>query len=155
LDQGSIFHFSLPIKIAKMNTLSEKQSDSGIIVKTKQSKTLLIAEDEDSNFMLLEELLSGLNISIIRANNGVEAVEICRSKQIDMVLMDIKMPVMDGYEATKQIKEFMPYLPIIAQTAYSTDSDKNKALDCGCIDFISKPFRQELFISKIKEHLYK
>jgi CheY-like chemotaxis protein len=116
----------------------------------------LVAEDEDTNYMLIEELLTGLNINIIRAINGIEAIEICKTnKNIDLVLMDIKMPEMDGNIATKQIREFMPGLPIIAQTAYSTETDKYKALTAGCNDFISKPFKNELLISKIMEYLFK
>jgi CheY-like chemotaxis protein len=96
-----------------------------------------------------------LDITILHAWNGLEAVEICKlNPQIDLALMDIKMPVMDGYNATKQIKEFMPGLPIIAQTAYSTEADMAKAISCGCCDFISKPFKQDLLISKIIDQLH-
>jgi CheY-like chemotaxis protein len=98
--------------------------------------------------------LDTTNITIIRASNGIEAVEICKlNQQIDLVLMDLKMPVMDGYEATRRIREFMPALPIIAQTAYTTENDKNKAIACGCNDFISKPFNRELLLSKINEQM--
>jgi CheY-like chemotaxis protein len=86
----------------------------------------------DSNFMLLEEMLSDSGITIIRAANGIEAVKLCKSNpSIDLVLMDIKMPEMDGYEATTRIKEFKPDLPIIAQTAYTTESDRNKPWHVG------------------------
>jgi len=67
--------------------------------------------------------------------------------------MDLKMPIMDGYEATKQIRLFMPDVPIIAQTAYTSDIDKNRAIACGCNDFISKPLKKDLLISKIQEQL--
>jgi PAS domain S-box-containing protein len=148
--KGSTFYFTIPLKRTKQNNLPDKQSVSEIKIIVEEPKTLLIAEDEDSNFMLLEEQLSGLNLNIIRAMNGVEAISICKLHDIDIILMDIKMPVMDGYEATKQIRAFKPDLPIIAQTAYSTDVDMNKAFTCGCTDFISKPIKQELLISKIK-----
>ena len=150
LGKGSVFYFTLPFK--KVNNSEEpaiKQSKQ-FEISSKSPKTLLIAEDEDSNYLLLEILLSGLNIQLIRAINGVEAVDSCKNDHIDMVLMDIKMPVMDGYEATMQIRDFMPDLPIIAQTAYTTDADKNRALACGCSDFISKPFKREVLIAKIK-----
>jgi len=117
-------------------------------------KTLLIADDEDLNFHLLKELLSDFSFNIIRATNGKEAVEICKTnKQINIVIMDMRMPEMDGYEATQRIMEFMPNLPIIALTAYVTSKEKNKVIACGCSDYISKPIDQELLISKIKEHL--
>jgi PAS domain S-box-containing protein len=156
LGKGSTFYFTIPYIKAQKNILSEMQFGSKFKSEIKEPKTILIAEDEDSNFMLLEELLSGLNIHIIRAINGLEAVEICKTNtHIDLVLMDIKLPLMDGYEATKQIKVFMPNLPIIAQTAYFTDIDKSKALACGCIDFISKPIKRELLFSKIVVQLAK
>ncbi len=73
--------------------------------------------------------------------------------KIDFVLMDLKMPVMNGFEATKQIKEFRPELPVIAQTAYSTTADENKAIAAGCDDFISKPISKEVLVSKINKYL--
>jgi signal transduction histidine kinase/ActR/RegA family two-component response regulator len=156
LDKGSIFYFTIPLKRADKNILSEEKSANilGITVK-EEPKTILVAEDEDSNYMLVEAMLSGLNINIIRVVDGAEAVDTCKSKLIDMVLMDIQMPLMDGYEATRQIREFMPDLPIIAQTAYSTEPDKSKALLCGCTDFIAKPLKHELLISMINKQLFK
>ncbi len=154
LDKGSVFYFTIPYKKVNSEKLLDIPTIKGLNFESKKPKTLLIAEDEDSNFMLLEELLSGTGINIIRAINGLEAVEICKSNpHIDLVLMDIKMPEMDGYEATIRIKEFKPNLYIIAQTAYSTLADKNKAFACGCSDFMSKPFKRELLLSKINEQL--
>jgi PAS domain S-box-containing protein len=151
--KGSEFFFTIPYKIAPKNTLQEKKTINKLNFEINGLKTLLIAEDEEFNYILLKELLSGININIIRAKNGLEAVEICKSnKHIDMVLMDLKMPLMDGYEATKQIREFMSDLPIIAQTAYFRDEDKIKALTCGCNDFISKPIKRELLFSIIQIH---
>lgn len=154
LGKGSTIYFTIPYKKAPNKTLSG-QSLIGLKKDTKQQKTLLIAEDEDSNFMVLEQLLSGVNSNIIRAINGLEAVEICQTNsQIDLVLMDIKMPVMDGYEATRQIRSFMPNLPIIAQTAYTSDMDRNKAMECGCNDFLSKPLKRDALISKVNKLLF-
>ena len=151
--KGSTFYFTIPYKRAKRNISSAKHSKNASIIELVEPKTVLVAEDEDSNFKLMEALLLNLNLNIVRAITGVEAIETCKSKHIDVVLMDIQMPVMDGYEATRQIREFMPILPIIAQTAYATTKDKNYAIACGCTDFISKPFKKELFISKVKEQL--
>ena len=106
--------------------------------------------------MFIQAILSRKDFEIIRAINGVEAVEMCKSNpRIDLVLMDIKMPLMNGYEATKLIKEFMPDIPVIAVTAYSTEADKNKAFTCGCTDFLSKPFKSEMLIAKINKQLLK
>ena len=119
-------------------------------------KTILIAEDEDLNFQLLEMYLNTHNYKTLRASNGKEAVEYCISDSgIDLVLMDIKMPVMDGYEATKRIKNVRPDLPVIVQTAYATEFDRKKAYECGCDDYISKPIISSLLFSKIREQLYK
>jgi len=156
LNKGSTFYFTIPYKKVKKSPIVEKQPLKEIKDESDLIKTILIAEDEDSNFMLLEEMLSTLNINIIRAINGIEAVNTCKlNNRIDLILMDIKMPIMDGYEATKQIKKIKPNLPIIAQTAYSTEVDRNKALASGCTDFVGKPIKKILLISKIKEHLSK
>jgi CheY-like chemotaxis protein len=121
---------------------------------TNKSKTLLIAEDEEINFILLKALLSSLNLNILRAKNGLEAVEFCKSNgPLDLILMDIRMPVMDGCEATKQIRGFMPNLPIIAQTAFTTEAEKSKAFESGCNDFINKPIKKEILLDLVKEHL--
>lgn len=154
LGKGSTFYFNIPYKRVPKESTILKQPVNGKTTGIKTIKTILIAEDEDSNFMLMVELLSPFNVNIIRAFNGLEAVEICKSDQgIDLVLMDMKMPLMNGYDATRQIKSFMPNLPIIGQTAYSTDLDKNKVLECGCNDYISKPINRVLLISKIKAQL--
>ncbi len=156
LGKGSKFYFTIPYIKANHNISPNipavKESD----FEFKSKKTLLIAEDDHSNFMFLKELLSNTGINIIRTENGIEAVEQCKSNpHIDLVLMDLKMPKMDGYEATKLIKEFKPNLPIIALTAYSTDADRKKALACGCSDFISKPIKRDNLLSKINELINK
>ncbi len=149
--KGSVFYFTIPYKKAVSKGLSEKLPVHSEKSEFEKPVTILIAEDEDFNFMLLEEILSDINITVIRAVNGMEAVEKCKSnKHIDLVFMDIKMPVMNGYEATKKIKEFMPGLPVIAITAYSGETERAKALSCGCSDFISKPIDNRLVVSKIK-----
>ncbi|MGQ8336829.1 response regulator [Sunxiuqinia sp. A32] len=112
--------------------------------------TILVAEDEQYNFIYLRELLSDYKANIIRAANGLHAIKLCEENQdIDVVLMDIRMPVMDGYESTKKIKEFRPELPIIAQTAFAMESDRKRALVEGCDDYISKPIRKNILVKKI------
>ena len=158
IDKGSKFYFTIPYKKVKSADSPENFSINNLELDFdfKKPISLLIAEDENFNFMLLEKFFSNMKVTIIRAKNGIEAVEKCKSNpQIDLVLMDLKMPKMDGYQATKQIKKLKPDLSVIAQTAYSTESDKNKAFACGCSDFISKPFKRELLLSKINEQLLK
>ncbi len=154
LNKKTTFNFTIPI-IAYKNKATNSKTKKKILIASNKIKNILVAEDEDSNFILLEALLEDSNINLLRAINGVEAVEICKTQPVDLVLMDIKMPMMDGYEATKKIRAFNLILPIIAQTAYTTKDDENKAIECGFTDFISKPFSKEMLISKINEQLYK
>lgn len=113
-------------------------------------KTILVAEDNDSNFILMSYILKKY-YQFERAKNGQEAVDMVEKKAYDIVLMDIKMPVMDGLEATKRIKAAHPELPVVALTANAFDSDRQMALDAGCDDFLSKPVSSQLCISTIKK----
>jgi len=153
LGKGSTFYFTFPHKKTIAKIVADNQPIGGAKADSNLTKTLLIAEDEESNYMLLEEILANLNLNLVWAKNGEEAISICKEQEIDLILMDLKMPVMDGFEATMRIKDFKPNMPIIAQTAYSTDFDRKKAFDCGCTDYISKPFKMDFIISKIKENL--
>jgi len=149
-NQGSAFYFNIPYRRVSPIKTSQLQADDETSLVDVNQKTLLIAEDEDTNYLLLVAFLSGLKINIIRAVNGAEAVSICRSNpNVNLVLMDIKMPEMDGFEATKIIKRFCPNLPILAQTAFISESDKQKAIACGCSDFIGKPIDQKELNQKI------
>lgn len=108
-------------------------------LKTDQNmKTILVAEDNESNFILMSYILKR-DYQYVRAHNGQEAVDLVAKGGIDLVLMDIKMPVMDGLEATKKIRETNPDLPVVALTANAFDSDRQLAFDAGCNDFLSKP----------------
>lgn len=111
-----------------------------------QDKTILVAEDEDINYIFIEEALLDTNARVIRAENGIEAVSCIKEQKIDMVLMDIKMPQMNGFEATKIIKEYNKNIPIIAQTAYALAGEKEKILASGCDDYISKPILQNVLL---------
>jgi len=117
-------------------------------------KTILIAEDEDSNYEFLEVVILQTSAEIIRAKNGLEALKICNSGQkIDLVLMDLKMPLMTGYQAVIEIRKNFPNLPIIAQTAYAMPGDSKKALEAGCNDYISKPIKKHALMEKINKYL--
>ena len=112
-------------------------------------KKILIAEDNDSNFILMTYILKKY-YQYDRARNGQEAVEMVEKSEYDIVLMDIKMPVMDGLEATKAIKEKFPELPVVALTANAFDSDRQLAVEAGCDDFLSKPVSSDLCLKTIK-----
>lgn len=115
---------------------------------------VLIAEDEHVNFLLLKEILSGYEVQVYRAENGQEALNFC-SGQIkpDVVLMDMKMPVMDGIEATDKIKKIVPALPVIALSAYTSEDDKKRFFEAGCDSFIEKPFRRDELLRILEHHL--
>ena len=113
-------------------------------------KSILIAEDEDTNYLLLVEYLEPTGVQIARAINGYEVLEIFNKTSFDLILMDMKLPLMTGYEATMKIREVNQEVPIIAQTAYAMIGDRDKILAAGCNDYISKPIFEETLISKIK-----
>ena len=115
-------------------------------------KKILIAEDNDSNYILMTYILKKY-YQFERAKNGQEAVEMAEKNAYDLVLMDIKMPIMDGLEATKAIRAALPDLPIIALTANAFDSDRQLAMDAGCNDFLSKPVSSELCLKALKNFL--
>ena len=115
-------------------------------------KKVLVAEDNDSNFILMTYILKKY-YEFDRAKNGKDAVDLVDKGTYDLVLMDIKMPVMDGLEATKAIKEKHPDLPVVALTANAFDSDRQLALEAGCNDFLSKPVSSELCIKTIRKYI--
>ena len=115
-------------------------------------KKILVAEDNDSNFILMTYILKKY-YEYGRAKNGQEAVDMVENGTYDMVLMDIKMPVLDGLEATKAIREKHPDLPIVALTANAFDSDRQLAMQAGCNDFLSKPVSSDICIKTIRKYI--
>ncbi len=149
---GTTFYFS--IKYIESSSVPQKQEEgadnqSNMFVE----KTILIVEDDFYNAVYLREILSNTGIHIIHTELGKEAVQIAESQAIDLVLMDIRLPDLNGYEATQKIKQLKPQLPIIAQTAFAANEEKQKAFDAGCIDYISKPIKQELLLELIGKYL--
>ena len=155
--RGSTFFISIPYKPVKNEGALLDSPLKKASITIPENFTILVAEDEEINFFYLDQLFkleSECNLTLIHANNGKEAVDLCmENREIDLVLMDIKMPVMNGLEAAMQIKSVLPNLPIIAQTAYSTESDKQLALNHGCDDFISKPINKEKLFGLLCKYL--
>jgi len=115
---------------------------------------ILVAEDEESNFRYIEKLLKKAGFDLLRANNGLEAVEYVQlDAKIDLILMDIKMPVMNGVEATREIKKMKPGIPIIATTAFAIPGDREIFLKAGCDDYIPNPIRANELIDMIISYL--
>ena len=113
-------------------------------------KTLLIAEDDHFSYIYLREILNGTGIKLIYAENGMRAFAEClKNPDISVVLMDVKMPVVNGLESTRLIKKYKPHIKIIAQTAFAMPDDKFKCINAGCDDYISKPVIPEELFSKL------
>lgn len=156
--KGTVFYFSIPYEADEVS--SEKNIELGMdsIVESKRDDTkkklVLIVEDVAESFEFLKVVLESQGMNTIWAENGKIAVDYCKiNLDIDLVLMDINMPVMNGFEATKQIKEFNLTLPIIAQTAYAIVGDREKAIDAGCDDYLSKPINRDKLMKIIKQYI--
>jgi PAS domain S-box-containing protein len=146
--RGSTFYFTIPYQPA---FISGDENLNGLIIKrakklTLDSKTLLVVEDDDQSYFFFESILKKTNSKIVRAVDGQQAVDLCKNQKFDLILMDIRLPKMDGYVATKKIKELWPDIKIIAQTAYAMAGEKERCFEAGCDDYISKPINiAELF----------
>ncbi|MCG8696482.1 MAG: ATP-binding protein, partial [Bacteroidales bacterium] len=153
--RGSIFKFTVPYKGGNFTKEIEHEITPEYSINTNNNKhTILVVEDEEINYLYLEELLTIEHLSILHARTGFEAIELCDTiPDIVLVLMDIKLPGMNGLDATREIRKTHHDLPIIAQTAYAMENDKKSALRAGCDDFISKPIKTNLLIDIINKHL--
>jgi len=150
--KGTTFYFTIPYEKQTIASLSIDEEPLSEALVLPEKKTILVAEDIESNFKLIKYFLSGSNAEVVHASNGKEAVDKCFSiSNIDLILMDIKMPVMDGYSAVRLIREKNTEIPIIAQTAYADDRDK--AIECGCSGFISKPFDKKSLFKVLSEFI--
>lgn len=147
-DKGSVFYFQLPYEPA-----IRLEPEPKVRIEWNTGFTILVAEDEDINYLFIETLLQPMNWKLIRARNGQEAVDLARSDEnIHLILMDIRMPVLDGYEAAKAIKAFRPNLPIMAQTAYANDFEIEKYRSVFD-DYMTKPLRIQVLKQKISKFL--
>ena len=128
----------------ELSTISEQLKES--------HKTVMVVEDLKSNFLLVKALLNPY-FNIIWAMNGMEAIEKARNETVDLILMDVKMPIMGGLDATRNIRAFNQQIPIIALTAYAFDSDRQAAKEAGCSAFLSKPLKKQELFATISEVL--
>ncbi len=117
------------------------------------SKIILVAEDVESNFLFLEEVIRKTGAEVLWAKNGQEAIDLFNTNKIDLILMDIQMPKMNGFDATKIIKKINPNIPIISQTAYAMSEDRVKSLDAGCDDYISKPIPSQKLLDLLSVYI--
>jgi CheY-like chemotaxis protein/anti-sigma regulatory factor (Ser/Thr protein kinase) len=154
---GSTFYFTLPYVVEPEVKSSVKVGDNLQMDKIDGlNLTILIAEDDEISEKLITINVKNLGNEILKAGNGIEAVEICRSRpDIDLILLDIQMPNLNGYEATRQIRQFNKEVVIIAQTAFGLTGDREKALAAGCNDYIAKPINRNKLVALIKKHFEK
>jgi PAS domain S-box-containing protein len=153
INEGSSFYFTIPYHPVEAPELTENIKE-GLSIPDWTHKTILIAEDEMVNYIYLSEVLAETKVCLLLAKNGLEAVNFIRADHtIDLILMDIKMPEMNGYEAAKIIKQIRPAIPIIAQTAYAMAGDREIALSEGCDDYISKPVKKGELISILLKYI--
>jgi hypothetical protein len=158
LSKGSTFHFTLPyfdtsdVKTKKKEAARSRKKT--LPAYDWRNKTILIVEDEQNNFIYLSEIIKRTGAKLLEAGNGEQSCELVRKHpQIDLVLMDIMMPGMNGYEATKKIKSLRPGLPVIAQTAYSKAKEKERSLEAGCDGYISKPYNPPVLLDLINNFI--
>ncbi|MBN2173644.1 MAG: response regulator [Bacteroidales bacterium] len=155
LGEGTTFYFSIPLHITGSEAETVIPSVSAPDLVSLENKNILIVEDEDSNYFLTETILKSCKANVFRASNGLTAVDTIRNngRHFDLVLMDIKIPGINGLEATREIKKINREIPVIAQTAYAMAGEKDKCLAAGCDDYISKPIDRKLLLGKIRMQL--
>lgn len=153
---GSTFYVTIPYNPIEDKERNKTKFNRQNVIDKNSKVTILIAEDDQVNYLLLEAILTVNNKSrfhLIHAKNGLEAVQICESRSdIDLIFMDIKMPIMNGYEATERINALNKNIPIIAQSAYSTKADREKSIAHGCLDMITKPIVKEELFAILKKY---
>ncbi len=141
LEKGTTFYFTHPALFQIEMQQQAPKAQIKLKIPDLSGIKILIAEDEANNFRLLKVYLAKTNATIVHARNGKEAIEFVQQISVDVILMTLKMPVMDGFEATIQIKKLKPEIPIVAQTAYAFENEKNEFLKLGIIDYLVKPIQ--------------
>ncbi len=152
IEQGSTFNVTLPLVLNKNEGVSDELTDKN--PERENLETILVAEDDNFNYLLIEKILKSKKYKIIRAEDGEEAIEISlNNKNIDLILMDIKMPKKSGHEAFSEINKMRPNLPIIAQTAYTSTDEVEKIFNAGFSGYISKPINKEKLFELLNKYL--
>ena len=153
-DEGSTFSFTIPCIPDISKTDNANKEDNATARNLWKDKTILLAEDEEMNSLFIQTVLESTGITILRARNGLEAIDACKqNNDISLVLMDIRMPEMDGLTATRIIKKFRKDLPVIATTAFTLDNNRKKCLSAGSNDYLPKPIKKEHLITMISKYV--
>ncbi len=152
-EKGSRFYFTIPVKQVNVNNSTKELALDK--PKSWNEVNILVAEDDDTSYLYLHELLQSKVHQLDRAVNGLEAVKMVKQTKYDMVFMDIKMPVMNGVDATREIKKEYPNLPVIAATAYASQEEREYVLKAGCDEYLSKPIKMSSILAAIRKYTSK
>lgn len=135
----------------KSNAMPENLSNA--LNQNWEEKVILVVEDVDTNKIFFDAALRRTKAKILWAKDGQEAIDIFKANKIDLVLMDLQLPVMDGYTATREIKKINKEVPVIAQTAHVMSGEREKCLEAGCDDYLAKPIRLQILIDTLSKYL--
>jgi len=155
IGKGSVFYLTLPYERAHKTIDKSFKGQHDTLAVDLSEKVILVAENDESNYSLIENYLENSRAKLVWAKNGKEAVNICKSnKEIDMILMDIKMPEMDGYTATREIRKISNDIPVIAVTAFAADNESEESKKAGCTDYLSKPVKSDDLMKLINKYIH-
>jgi signal transduction histidine kinase len=150
--KGSIFFFTIPFEGKSTPVLGSLPRENQGPIETISSKKILVVEDDEMSYILISEILEKFNVEIVRAENGLEAVEIVKNiPQIDLIIMDLKLPLMNGIEATTEIKKIHPEIPVIIESAYAGQEEIDMSFKAGSDDYMTKPIDSEHLLKKVTE----
>lgn len=154
--QGASFFFTVPFVLSELVKDVEQKNKPPIHEQSLKGKKILVAEDNHLNYQLIEAFLAGTDLNIAWAKDGKEAFDYCKSSgDVDMVLMDLRMPVMDGFEATKKIRNINKDLPVVAVTAFAISEEKERAEETGFTDYLTKPVNREKLVQTIHKYIFR
>ncbi|UCH14516.1 MAG: tetratricopeptide repeat protein [Bacteroidales bacterium] len=158
LNKGSVFSFTIPYKDIRVEDRPARIESESPAIKMGldykwDNKTILVVEDEDLNYKVLESALSRTNAKILRANDGLEAIQLVKDQDFNLVLMDIQIPKVDGYNATKEIKKIKSNIPVIAQTSFAMSGERERCIEAGCDDYLAKPLNLAALLSMIDKYI--
>ena len=151
-EHGSTFYFTIPLQESERQNEAETSGVSPVI-ENAVGKSVLIVEDDEANMQLLKELLKDTGLTLFSVKNGNDSWGILEEDAINLILMDVRLPDVNGIKLTRQIKERYPRIPVIAQTAYASQDDIRECMEAGCSDYISKPISGEKLLSLIQKYI--
>lgn len=152
--KGSVFYFTIPFEQGSLSNYQKQPKKSDKMQHNWSDKVILVAEDVTTNYLLIKSALKKTGVTLIWVKNGQEAIDtFLERKDIDLILMDLRMPIKDGYEATKEIRVHNTDIPIIAQTSYAMVEDHGISLQAGCTDYICKPYNLNSLLNLIAKYI--